>query len=130
MDVVKLIKLINPENPKVKNTTNRDYAWNFWNILGNGPSGESYTGKTIEWRQPPGVQNADDCVAWAELALNFIQAAREPGVHQVLELYVPTVEGLKAFVDRGRVDSVTEWSCLEPLFVNKSGSKTPRLPKT
>lgn len=49
-------------------------AWNLVNVFYSGWSDD---GGTIEFRRPPGVTNPDDCLAWMELAVCFVHAARE-----------------------------------------------------
>lgn len=100
-------------------------AWNFANLCGRG------TGKTIEWRQPPGVTTADECLAWTELAVAFVRAARDwkdIGLEMKTE-YTSDVEGLKQFVKgrgRGAEDlGETGLHYLDLIFQDKSGRVSP-----
>ncbi|OIW34290.1 hypothetical protein CONLIGDRAFT_688027 [Coniochaeta ligniaria NRRL 30616] len=123
----KLTRLMNPD-PRNGNTSTKDYAWHFGNIF-PGPSGMESTGKTIEWRQPPGVETADACLAWTELALNFIQAARKPGMHNTIDHYKPNVGGLRKFIKDGLVKGVGSRKYMDSILqkIDKSECKTPTL---
>src|ERR1700709_1747639 len=48
------------------------FGWNFLNLLEDGKT-------TIEFRRPPGVKNVNECLAWVEFTVTFVQAAVESG---------------------------------------------------
>jgi len=77
--------------------TDRYYAWNFANLLGIG------TEVTVEWRQPPGITTAEECLMWTELAVTFVHAALQPdSISAIRSLaYDDTVTGLQEFLLRG-----------------------------
>lgn len=68
---------------------NPNFAWNFWSLS---------TKSTIEFRQPPGSVCGADALAWAELALNFVQAATRFGTSGHLASFSSNVKGLQRFL--------------------------------
>jgi hypothetical protein len=104
----------------------RMFAWNFTNLWKHYET--HYTGWTIEWRLAPGVKTAEGCLMWAELALNFVQAARQPGTHERLKKEKPTVQDLKDFVyeQDGKTNGASKLAYLEPVFNNRTGRCEPR----
>ncbi|KAG8164617.1 hypothetical protein KVR01_004892 [Diaporthe batatas] len=94
----------------------RYYAWNFTNLYYGGKA-------TIEWRRAAGVTSAEGCLVWAELAIDFLQSARRPGVQ--LGKYSRDVAGLRAFVGEGLVAGMSDERYLRPIFEGKSGSLKP-----
>lgn len=102
----------------------REYAWNFKNLE---PS--DGTGMTIEWRQPPGVTTAEEALAWAELALGFIQAARQPRTRDRLREFGLDVAGLKSFLESGIVTGVSDRRYFNVIFEGKSGITGPVRPE-
>lgn len=99
-------------------------AWNFVNVFYSGWSDD---GGTIEFRRPPGVTNPDDCLAWMELAVHFIHAARElqgPGFRLDAQ-YTRDVAGLQRFIYEGLRDRGPKPKYLQSLFHGKSGLVPP-----
>jgi hypothetical protein len=94
-------------------------AWNFGNLLG----WEQTTGETIEWRQPPGVITAAECLAWSELAIEFIQAVKdwENIGEEVGRLYKGDVEGLRNFLDDRGIYPGRDSAVTNCIFQGKSG---------
>jgi hypothetical protein len=106
------------------NEGNRYFAWNFMNL----DQDHLKTG-TIEWRQPAAVTTERGCLAWVELAIAFVLAARRSDVD--CTKYPGTVEGLKEFTSNGLVDGVSDVRYLNAVFSNKTGAAalaTPRIP--
>lgn len=94
----------------------RYYAWNFKNLYYGGKA-------TIEWRRPAGMTTADGCLMWAELAIDFVQSARRPGVN--FGQYGRDVAGLYRFLHDGLVPGLSDERYLKPIFEGKSGSLAP-----
>lgn len=95
--------------------TDRYVAWNFVNLK------KDYTKGTLEWRQPPGQNDAVGCLAWIELALNFVHsAASRPTWHENYTDYTQTIAGLQQFISEGIIDGVSQKEFMEPLFIGKS----------
>lgn len=95
------------------------FAWNFGNLAG----WPGTTGATIEWRQPPGVTAAEECLAWTELALEFVQAARGWGDigNEIASMYKADVDGFKRFIiDRGGY-ARRDVSGMDSIFRGRSG---------
>ncbi|KAB5566932.1 hypothetical protein GE09DRAFT_1056396 [Coniochaeta sp. 2T2.1] len=102
------------------------YAWNFGNLTKRPKT----TGMTIEWRQPPGVTTAEQCLAWTELAVRFVQAARDwkdmavPSTGVGLEMmYSRDVDGLKRFLQECGGYPGADEDRLNDIFSGKSGSE-------
>ncbi|KAF7511873.1 hypothetical protein GJ744_003106 [Endocarpon pusillum] len=100
-DMIQLIHLMQP-------VYDRDYAWNFNNLFDSK--------RTIEFRKPPGSTTADQALAWAELALSFVQAAVRYGTLEKLQRVPSTVRGLYWFMEQATVPSMNEPGRLERLF--------------
>jgi hypothetical protein len=95
------------------------FGWNFGNLT-NRPD---TTGMTIEWRQPPAVRTADQCLGWTELAVEFVQAAREwENIgDEIGRSYSPDVEGLVMFMhDLGEYPG-RDMTLMADIFRDKSG---------
>jgi hypothetical protein len=101
-------------------------AWNFRNLLAASP-GQKSTGTTIEWRQPPGISTAEECLVWTELVVAFVQAARAwPDIGEEIQSYPAEVQGLQKFVlERGQCPG-SNVEYLNPVFEGKSGKVTVR----
>ncbi|KAH8773418.1 hypothetical protein F5883DRAFT_641410 [Diaporthe sp. PMI_573] len=101
-------------------------AWNFDKV---SYSRWSDDGGTIEFRRPPGVTNPDDGLAWMELALYFIQAARElqGRVSRLDAQYASDVAGLERFIHDGlsHACGTPKPTNLQSLFHGKSGRIPP-----
>ncbi|KAH8904963.1 hypothetical protein BR93DRAFT_939020 [Coniochaeta sp. PMI_546] len=98
----------------------RFFAWSFENLLGTG------TGLTIEWRQPPAVETAAECIMWTQLAVGFVQAARQPDTKTVLRggSYPKTASGLKLFInDRGLLPGMDK-EILDLVFLKETEGVT------
>lgn len=111
---------MNPEGRSAAGS-GREYAWNLKNLEPR----DGATGMTIEWRQHPGVTTAEEALAWAELALGFIQAARQPGAHDRLRELGRDVAGLKRSVQSGLVAGVGDQRYYDVIFEGKSGAIDP-----
>lgn len=99
-----------------------DNCWEGWNF-GNLTGWKDTTGTTIEWRQPPGVTTAAECLGWTELAVQFVQAARGwKDIGNVIgNLYQADVDGLKRFIsDRGEYPG-RDTSRMDDIFRGKFG---------
>lgn len=98
----------------------RFFAWSFENLLGTG------TGLSIEWRQPPAVETAEECIMWTQLAVGFVQAARQPDTETVLRggSYPKTASGLKLFInDRGLLPGMDK-EILDLVFLKETENFT------
>lgn len=74
----------------------------------------------MKFRRPPGVTDAEGCLAWAEMAVGFVQSARRPEFCAAgVEGYSQTVEGLERFCYDGIMEGVSNKKYLEPLFEGK-----------
>ena len=100
-DMIQLIHLMQP-------VYDRAYAWNFNNLFDSK--------RTIEFRKPPGSTTADQALAWAELALSFVQAAVRYGTLEKLQKVPSTVRGLYWFMEQAIVPGMNEPGRLERLF--------------
>ena len=86
---------------------NRYWTWNFRNLLQGGKM-------TVEFRQPPGVVIAKDCLAWAEFVVTFGGAALKTAVsYHALHMYTEDVGGLKSFLKTGVVSGASDPDLLE-----------------
>lgn len=101
-------------------------AWNFVKVFSSGWSDK---GGTIEFRRPPGVTNPDDCLAWMELAVHFIQAARElqGSGFRLGARYTRDVSGLRQFIHDGRPGRAPKPAYMQRLFSGKSGRIEPMI---
>ncbi|KKY33577.1 hypothetical protein UCDDA912_g06478 [Diaporthe ampelina] len=81
----------------------RYYAWNFTNLSWNVQKQE--VDGTVEYRNPPYANNADTCLAWMELALTFVSAARKAAAHgtKIRQRFSRDLPGLREFLDYGAV---------------------------
>ncbi|KAJ0116658.1 hypothetical protein J7T55_009808 [Diaporthe amygdali] len=127
-DCIKLIQACKSIEDLVMlmNEGNRYFAWNFMNL----DQDHLKTG-TIEWRQPAAMTSQRGCLAWVELAIAFVLAARRADVD--CTKYPGTVEGLKEFTSNGLVDGVSDVRYLNAVFSNKTGAAalvTPEIPST
>lgn len=77
----------------------RDYAWNFWAL---------FTKRTIEFRKPPASTTSEEVLAWAELAISFIQASIKCESAQKLQMIPATIGGLRWFVSLSTEPGVNE----------------------
>lgn len=93
-------------------------TWNFHNLRDGNPKG------TVEFRQPPGQTHATGCLAWAELAISFVQSARRPDWHVRFAEYPQTVAGPKKFVQEGVAQGISQEKYLVPIFDSKPGDLT------
>jgi Putative amidoligase enzyme len=105
------------------------YAWNFWSLL--SPK------QTIEFRQPPACETADETLSWAELAVNFIQVSIKHGSAATLRLYPANAEGLRWYLGLVNERGVNEpdrlrgiWAgiyspnaAMEPIYVPWGGDE-------
>jgi Putative amidoligase enzyme len=88
----------------------RDYAWNFESLHKHG---------TIEFRKPPACTTPEEVLSWAELALNFIQAAIRYGTLERLLKVPATVGGLRWFLRQAEVPDLNEPDRLEMIWEGK-----------
>jgi hypothetical protein len=105
------------------------YAWNFWSLL--SPK------QTIEFRQPPSCETADEALSWAELAVNFIQVSVKHGSAASLRLYPANAKGLRWYLGLVHERGVSEpdrlrriWAgiqspnaAIEPIYVPWGGDE-------
>ena len=90
---------------------NSHFSWNFLNF---------FTSKgTVEFRLPPASLTAEATLGWAELALNFVQAATQHG--SSIGRYAANVGGLRSFLRRVNVRGLNEPAWLRQLWENKQG---------
>lgn len=90
----------------------RRYIWNFRSIL------KYYT---IEFRKPPASKTANEALAWAELAISFVQTSIRYASPERLGQIPPTVGGLRWFLRQHHVPHLNEpnrldwiWEGLDP----------------
>ncbi len=88
---------------------NSNFSWNFRSLFGKKG--------TIEFRQPPASLSVDDALGWAELALNFVQAAIQG--RSSIRRFLSNVGGLRSFLEQVNVLGVNEPARLLGLFGNK-----------
>lgn len=88
----------------------RDYAWNFESLIKHG---------TIEFRKPPPSLTGDEALGWAELTLNFIQAAIQYGTSERLQKVPSTVRGLRWFLRQVNVPGMNEPSRLQSIWATQ-----------
>lgn len=88
----------------------RRYAWNFRTII------KYYT---IEFRKPPGSKTAEEALAWAELAMSFIQTSIRYGSPERLKLVPPTLGGLRWFLRQNHVAGFNEPERLNLIWEDK-----------
>ncbi|RDW59551.1 hypothetical protein BP6252_12638 [Coleophoma cylindrospora] len=102
---------------------NRYFAWNFVNLYYGGKA-------TIEFRRGPGAEDVDNCFAWVEFSVTFVQAAILSGSIRGLEQYEQNVEGLRNFI-LNNTQPLNTPQAMQKIFNGKSGSlmvrKTPTL---
>jgi hypothetical protein len=95
------------------------FGWNFLNLLENGKM-------TIEFRRAPGVEIAENCLAWVEFVVTFVQAAVQKGIGLSNDTgLAATVQELKGFLGTVIV-SGRQPALLEAIFAGKSGAVFPR----
>lgn len=104
-------------------------AWNFVNVYYSGWSDD---GGTIEFRRPPGVTTSKDCIAWMELAVYFVHAARELRSSSLLSEthFTRDVRGLQDFIESGITRGVPEPRALRRLLIGRSGRLAPVIDPT
>jgi hypothetical protein len=95
------------------------FGWNFLNLLEVGKN-------TIEFRRPPGVKSAKECLAWVEFTVTFIQAAVQNGNTLTNNIGVAAnVQALRNFLG-----SITISGCeparFDTIFRRKSGAIFPQ----
>jgi Putative amidoligase enzyme len=100
-----LVRLMQPHDV-------RGYIWNFRSIF------KYYT---LEFRKPPASKTANEALAWAELAMSFIQTSIKYGSPERLSRVPPTVGGLRWFLRQHHVAIMNEpnrlnwiWEGLDP----------------
>ncbi len=86
------------------------FAWNFDSLNEHN---------TIEFRKPPASSNADEALSWAELALNFIQAALSHGTSRRLKRIPSTIKGLRWFLGQVYVPGMNVPSRLGRIWAGK-----------
>jgi Putative amidoligase enzyme len=102
--------------PLLQPNTDKNFCWNF---LSHDLCG------TVEFRKPPPSETRDEALSWAEYVMEFVQASLlalpgKPdggrGIADELQDYSPDVGGLKRFLSRGQVKSVSQPWRLERLW--------------
>jgi hypothetical protein len=96
------------------------FGWNFLNLLNNNMA-------TIEFRRAPGVTDAEDCLAWVEFTVTFVEASVQYGATLADKHWgvVANVQELKEFLGRVTV-SGGEPARLRDIFRGKSGALFPQ----
>lgn len=105
-----VVRLLNPDT--------RDYAFNFRNL----DSSLSSRPQTVEFRRPPGVTTAAECLSWTQFTVSFIMGGASSGTTTQLSQYSRDVNGLKKFIEASSVPGALESQLMSPIFENKSGS--------
>lgn len=109
--------------PQIINAMNdsgsRYFAWNFVNLKRGGLG-------TIEFRQPPGVDNAEEALQWAEFVVLFLHAASMSVSFDTLCLYPQTGAGLEEFLSAHELPG-SDLSALHRLLANPPGSNETAL---
>ena len=93
----------------------RDYAWNFWAL---------YRKRTIEFRKPPACTAPEEILAWAELALSFIQAPVHCDSTERFQNVPATIGGLRWFVSQSSVPGVNEPARMQRLWAGRDPKET------
>ncbi len=88
----------------------KNFAWNFEAL-------DKY--ETIEFRKPPASVSSDQALCWAELVLNFVQAAVRNGTSEKLRNVPATVGGLQWFLRQVHEPGVNEPRRLDELWAGK-----------
>jgi Putative amidoligase enzyme len=100
----------------------RYFGWNFWSLNKLN---------TIEFRKGAGSRNADEALAWAELAMTFVQSAMKSIITpDLLRRIPPNIRGLQWFLLQDQaVEGISDPRYLAPLFADKlpHASVTPLL---
>lgn len=91
----------------------RNYSWNFWSLFSSK--------RTIEFRKPPAGTTSKEVIAWAELAISFIQASVGCRSPQQLQKVPATVGGLRWFISQFTEPGVNDLGRLQILW----GSEDP-----
>lgn len=86
------------------------FGWNFECLDQHG---------TIEFRKPPASLTSTEALSWAELALNFIQAAIKYGTAERLRSVPATITGLRWFLGQVNIPTITEPSRLNRIWAGK-----------
>lgn len=95
----------------IQGISNNSFMWNFLSL---------FTSKaTIEFRLPPASLTLEETLGWAELALNFIQAATQHG--SLRPRFAANVGGLRSFLRQVNVPGVNEPAWLRSIWKNKQG---------
>jgi hypothetical protein len=92
---------------------NRNYSWNFESLMDTHKH-------TIEFRKPP-VSHAPKghhALSWAELTISFVQASIKCEPPERLMQIPATTDGLRWFLDQGKVAGINEPWRLDGLFEN------------
>jgi hypothetical protein len=92
---------------------NRNYSWNFESLMDTHKH-------TIEFRKPP-VSHAPKghhALSWAELTISFVQASIKCESPEGLMQIPATTDGLRWFLDQGKVAGINEPWRLDGLFEN------------
>ena len=100
-----IIALMNPR-------LHRFYGWNFCSLRSL---------KTIEFRKGAGSNNADEALAWAELAMTFVESSMKQNVTpEFLSRIPPNIKGLQWFLHQEKaVPGISDPRYFAPLFTNK-----------
>ncbi|KAF7511683.1 hypothetical protein GJ744_003846 [Endocarpon pusillum] len=91
----------------------REYAWNFWAL---------FRRRTIEFRKPPACTRPEEVLAWAELALSFIQACIKYENTTQLQKVPPTIGGLRWFLSQFTEAGVNEPKRMQRLWWGRSAN--------
>lgn len=107
--------------PQIINAMNdngsRYFAWNFVNLKRGGLG-------TIEFRQPPGAENAEEALQWAEFVVLFLHAASMSVSFDALCLYPRTREGMREFLSSHELPG-SDLSALDRLLTDTPSSNEP-----
>lgn len=88
----------------------KSFAWNFWSLLEKG---------TIEFRKPPASLTMAEALSWAEMTLNFVQAAIKYGSPERLAKVPATIKGLNWFLRQVYVPGVNQPELLNRIWAGK-----------
>jgi hypothetical protein len=99
--------------PSFVDIINQDMSWYSWNFR----SIERFY--TVEFRKPPACKTADETLAWAEIAMTFVQSSIRYGYTEILQTIPSTVGGLRSFLEQSNVDGLNEPQRFQAIFGGK-----------
>jgi hypothetical protein len=91
----------------------RDYCWNFRSLFLSG---------TLEFRKPPPCNTPEQSLAWAELAIGFVQASVQYGSLERLRSVPANVGGLRWFISKFGIKGANEPDRMQAIWADKNAN--------